>query len=273
VVHVTSPAAAPTAPTAAAAPGAGTGVIALWAHPRALSTAFTRMMRERGDLTVVHEPLVALHDTGEMRVPAPGGGEVAATSPCALLGALNELGAARRVFFKDTLEYRYQHPFDHPADLAGMTHTFLIRDPRRAISSHYAIKPTVTCEQIGYEHQWELFLLARAVTGREPVVIHAEDLLTDPAGTVAAYCAAAGLPFRPEALTWAAGDAPEWLPNSRWHVDVGRTTGFAPIPKDFAVTVDNDARLRRFYDYHLPFYRQLAKHALAPGSATTTGAP
>ena len=262
-----------TASTAAAAPGAGTGVIALWAHPRALSTAFTRMMRERGDLTVVHEPLVALHDTGEMRVPAPGGGEVAATSPCALLGALNELGAARRVFFKDTLEYRYQHPFDHPADLAGMTHTFLIRDPRRAISSHYAIKPTVTCEQIGYEHQWELFLLARAVTGREPVVIHAEDLLTDPAGTVAAYCAAAGLPFRPEALTWAAGDAPEWLPNSRWHVDVGRTTGFAPIPKDFAVTVDNDARLRRFYDYHLPFYRQLARSALAPRSATTGGAP
>jgi hypothetical protein len=253
VVHVTSRAAA------------GTGVIALWAHPRALSTAFTRMMQERGDLNVVHEPLVALHDTGEMRVPAAGGGEVAATHPCALLAALNKLGAVRRVFFKDTLEYRYQHLFDHPADLAGMTHTFVIRDPWRAISSHYAIKPIVTCEQIGYEHQWELFLLARAATGREPVVIRAEDLLADPAGTVAAYCAAVGLPFRRQALTWAAGGQPAWLRNSRWHIDASNSTSFAAIPKDFAVTVASDARLRRFYDYHLPFYQRLARCALAPG--------
>ena len=31
-------------------------IIALWAHPRARSTVFERVMMERGDLQVLHEP-------------------------------------------------------------------------------------------------------------------------------------------------------------------------------------------------------------------------
>ncbi|HUF56321.1 MAG TPA: hypothetical protein VMM55_07145 [Thermohalobaculum sp.] len=30
-------------------------IVALWCHPRAMSTAFERLMRERGDMTVLHE--------------------------------------------------------------------------------------------------------------------------------------------------------------------------------------------------------------------------
>ena len=30
----------------------------LWAHPRSVSTAFERVMRERGDVTVFHEPFM-----------------------------------------------------------------------------------------------------------------------------------------------------------------------------------------------------------------------
>ncbi len=31
-------------------------IIALWSHPRSMSTATERLMRERGDLTCFHEP-------------------------------------------------------------------------------------------------------------------------------------------------------------------------------------------------------------------------
>ncbi len=34
-------------------------IIALWAAPRSVSTAFERMMMERGDHAVVHEPFSA----------------------------------------------------------------------------------------------------------------------------------------------------------------------------------------------------------------------
>ncbi|WP_410534879.1 hypothetical protein [Streptomyces sp. KL2] len=56
-------------------------VIAMWAHPRAVSTAFLRMMAERGDVTVVHEPLVPLTDHGEVSVPGPDGSTVVLRSP------------------------------------------------------------------------------------------------------------------------------------------------------------------------------------------------
>jgi hypothetical protein len=41
----------------------------LWAHPRSRSTALERMMMERGDVTVLHEPLVTLLDEGTVTVP------------------------------------------------------------------------------------------------------------------------------------------------------------------------------------------------------------
>ena len=33
-------------------------IIALWVHPRSMSTAVERIMRERGDLTCFHEPFM-----------------------------------------------------------------------------------------------------------------------------------------------------------------------------------------------------------------------
>lgn len=237
-------------------------VIALWAHPRAISTAFLRMMIARGDLTVVHEPLVTLTDEGSVELPAPGGGTVTARSTRRVLACLRKLAAERPVFVKDTLEYRYQFLFDHPQELADIRHTFIVRHPAPTISSHYAMKPTVTCREIGYEHQYELYSLVREVADEPPVVISAERLLADPQRVVAAYCAAVGLPFLPHALSWEAQDRPEWRRTREWHTTAAASTGFTAVPQRYEVTVDNDERLRAFYDYHLPFYERLVRHAL-----------
>ncbi|WDZ84866.1 hypothetical protein [Micromonospora cathayae] len=237
-------------------------LIAMWAHPRAVSTAFLRMMIARGDVTVVHEPLVTLVDTGRVDLPAADGGTVTVTSPDEVTAHLVALGRDRPVFVKDTLEYRYAHLFAAPERIADATHTFLVRDPARTISSHHAIKPTVQCHEIGYEHQWELFELVRATAHRPPVVLSAEALLRAPERVVAAWCAAVGLPYRPEALTWDPGERAEWRRTRIWHLDVERTAGFRPVDKDFAVTVDNDPTLRAYHAYHLPFYQRLIQHAI-----------
>jgi hypothetical protein len=151
--------------------------------------------------------------------------------------------------------------FGHPGELAWMTHTFLVRDPRQAISSHYAVKPTVTCPEIGYEWLHELFQLIWAATGGRPLVIRAEDLLRDPAAAVRAYCAAVGLPFQPDALTWTPGDRPEWQRHRHWHLDAIRSSGFAAGGNAYPATVDNHPVLRSFYDHHYPFYRLIVQHA------------
>ena len=72
----------------------------LWSAPRSRSTAFFRMMAERGDFTVVHEPFSYLvmyghADVGGTRVrPGPD-----------LINVLLEF--PRQVFVKETTGVRY----------------------------------------------------------------------------------------------------------------------------------------------------------------------
>lgn len=237
-------------------------VIALWAHSRSASTAFLRMMIERGDVVVLHEPFLALTQGEEVTLPSPAGGSVTAGSSRQLVDRLAELGRVRPVFVKEVLDCRYDYVFGHSGEIAWMTHTFLVRDPRQAISSHYAMKPTVTCPEIGYEWLWELFQLTWSATGRQPLVIRSEDLLRDPAAAVSAYCRAVGLPFLPDALQWAPGDRPEWQRHRAWHLHAIRSSGFAGgSENDYPATVDNHPVLRSFYDYHYPFYQRIVRHA------------
>ena len=228
-------------------------VIALWAHSRSASTAFVRMMIERGDVTVVHEPLLALTEEGSVSLPDAS----TARSEAELLTGLLRLGEDRPVFVKEVVDYDYRYP----ARIAELTHTFLVRHPRRTIASHYAAKPTVTSPEIGYERLHDLFELAWKATGRKPLVLRAEDLLADPPRAVAAYCDYTGLPYRPEALSWQPQDRPEWHRHRTWHLDAIASDGFADQANHYEHTVDNDPVLKSFYDHHLPFYEQLVHHA------------
>jgi len=233
----------------------------MWAHSRSASTAFLRMMIERGDVTVLHEPFLALTEGGAVAVPSPGGGETVARSPGELLAVLAEAGRDRPVFVKEVLDYEYRYLLDHPGELAPHTHVFMIRDPRQTIASHYAAKRTVTSPEIGYERLWELFALVRSVAARPPLVLRAERLLADPAGVVEAFCAYAGLPFRPEALTWRSGDRPEWQRHRAWHLDAIDSAGFQDRRNAYPDTVENNPTLKSFYDHHRPFYERRVQHA------------
>jgi hypothetical protein len=237
-------------------------VIAMWAHPRAVSTAFLRMMIERGDVTVVHEPLVTLADWSEIELPDRHGGKAVLRDAGAVLDHLLELGKDRVVFFKDTLEYQHKILFDRPDHTARLTHTFLVREPKQAINSHYALKPAMSLADVGYEHQWNLFQLAQRLTGRPPVVVRTEELLADPARVVRAWCAAVGLPFLAHALSWQPQDRAEWRLSRRWHVEASVSSGFSPMAKVYDVTVDNHPGLRAFYDHHRPFYDHLVQHSI-----------
>jgi hypothetical protein len=237
-------------------------VIVLWAHSRSMSTAFGRMMIQRGDVSVVHEPLLALTQAGEVTVPGPAGGSVQARSWPDLLTRLASAGQRRTVFVKEVLDYRYPYLIDHPDALRGMTHSFIVRDPRQAIASHYAIKPTVTCPEIGYERLYELFQLSWSVTGRPPPVLRSEQLVSDPARVVRAWCDAVGLPFLPQALRWPPGERPEWQRHRAWHVDAIASAGIEDRQHRYQATVDNHPQLRSFYEHHLPFYERLVQHAI-----------
>ncbi|GAA0438436.1 hypothetical protein GCM10010357_69820 [Streptomyces luteireticuli] len=234
-------------------------MLALWSAPRCRSTAFARMMTERGDRVVVHEPFSRVVDFGEVEV-----GDRVARTEQDVLAALRAIAAARPVFFKDTTDFHYPALLADEAFLAASTHTFIIRDPAEAIASHYALNPDLGCDEVGFARLYEIFTAVQAATGITPVVIDSDDLLDRPADTVRAYCEAVGIPFLPDALSWQPGMRPEWQSTDRWHRSTSRTSGFARGSGDGAEAVAADPTLRAYRDYHLPYYEKLRAVALRP---------
>jgi hypothetical protein len=245
--------------------GGAPRILALWSAPRCMSTAFFRMMLERGDFYAVHEPFSNLAEFGKVSVDG-----ATLTSQKAVLGRLRELGNASPVFFKDTTDERYREVLADTAFLAeDAVHTFLIRSPQETIASYFRLNPEVRAEQIGFGHQLEIFEAVRAATGREPFVMDAGQLLAEPAAVITAFCAAVGIDYRPAALSWQPGHRAEWGPSQRWHEDVSRTSGFSPLKQSAgaAALIAGNDRLAAILHYQQPFYERLLKHAVLSQSS------
>ena len=232
--------------------------IVLWAVPRSRSTAFLRIMLERGDLEVAHEPFSYLQVDGHYEL---AGRRV--TSTVGLLDVMLEVNAAeRRVFAKDTTDYTYPPLLKDERLFNDVINTFMIREPHGAISSHYAMNPGATLEEYGFEYLHAIFDAVRSATGEVPPVIDGDDLVADPETTVRAYCERVGLAFKPEAMRWDPGRQANWQRTDRWHAEVAESSGLVAKTPGQRETPDTNDHLRRIADHHQPFYDALAHHRL-----------
>ncbi len=229
--------------------------LALWGVPRSRSTAFFRMMVERGDFAVAHEPFSEL---AANRKAWLAGHEI--SDQRLLLQSM--FSHARPVFFKETTEYPHANLFSEHPSMYSMTHTFIIRDPRRVINSHFAVNPDVTCAEIGFENLYDIFQILRDRLGKTPVVVDSDLLVRQPGEIISAYCRRIGIPPRTTALTWAPGARDEWEATNRWHSDVATTSGFRPDERIYDRTTENEPRLTEYLDHHLPFYESLLELSL-----------
>lgn len=233
-------------------------LFALWSAPRARSTAFFRSMLERGDLLALHEPFCNVMDHGETDVD---GRRVTSTSE--LRGRLLDLASDRAVFFKDTTDRRHESVLADDRFLSEVRHAFLIRAPEEVAASFFAVRgPDMRCEEIGIEALHELHGAVRDAGGHPPVVVDSDDLVGDAAGTVAAFCAAIGLPYLPEALSWDAEDRSEWRRTAEWHADVSASTGFRQDASRYDVSVETSDELAAWASHHRPFYDALRAERL-----------
>jgi hypothetical protein len=110
---------------------------------------------------------------------------------------------------------------------------------------------------IGLERLCEVQDAVRDAGGGASLVIDSDDLVARPAATMAAHCAAVGLPFVPRALTWEPGERPEWRRYARWHVDANASPGFERHEHAYRHTVENSRELAWFAAHHRPFYERL----------------
>ncbi len=210
-------------------------------------------MVERGDMIVLHEPFCKLRDFGETDARGRTFG-----SPVSLLAWLREETQNLRVFLKDHPPTAYVR--DVLADrrfLAEARHAFLIRRPEEIAASSYALSPRLNVTAIGLERLCEVQDAVRDAGGNASLVIDSDDLVTRPRATMAAYCAAVGLPFMPQALTWQPGERPEWGQYARWHADASASSGFERHEHVYPHTVENSPELARLAAHHRPFYERL----------------
>lgn len=257
-------------------------MLVLWSAPRSRSTAFYRMMIERGDFTGVHEPFSHVAVFGNTDIS----GRPVATAQ-EVLAELRSLAATRQVFVKDTTDRRHPEALADGRFLAeDAQHTFLIRHPRETIRSYLAVRRNPRIHEIGFEAQYEVYTKVRRLTGRDPLVVDAGDLINRPAEIIKAYCAHIGIDFRPHALTWQPSVRPEWQGGfSHWFTNVAASSGLAEVPGGHRLDADQHPMLSTYLAYHLPFYQKLyerrlvalrnsgANRAAGPSRAISRGAP
>jgi len=182
-------------------------------------------MIERGDHLVLDEPWSRAYYFG----PERRSDRYPLTFPESTYDAVEAgviaAGDSDRVFVKD-MAYHAAPGITDDA-LRAMTHTFLVRDPRAALSSLHRRWPDFTDDEAGYQAQRVLFDRVCEVTGSTPAVIDSDALRAAPERVVARWCEEVGIDHRPDSLRWESGMRPEWQLWRSWYDNAAASTGFA----------------------------------------------
>ncbi len=232
----------------------------MWSGPRTVSTALMRAWENRPDTVVVDEPLYGFYlaSTG---IEHPASGAVIASMPADWRVVLGDLARAplppgKTISYQKHMAHHLLPEVDR-GQLRGLTHAFLIRDPRQLLASYAQVRSAPTLADLGLAQQAEIF---RAFGGP---VIDSADILRAPEPALSALCDALGVPFDRAMLSWPAGPRPTdgvWAPH--WYAGVWASTGFGPYRPPAAT--DLPPRLAALAEACQPYYDELAAHRIRP---------
>jgi hypothetical protein len=236
--------------------------IAMWSGPRNLSTAMMRSFGARADTVVSDEPFYGayLRHTGDDQAMKE---QVIASMDCDWASVARAQNGpppeARPIWYQKQMAHHMEGPVGI-ADLTSHVHAFLIRDPRRVVASYAAKRVQVRPEHLGVARQRAYFDREAERLGHAPPVVDSADILADPAGTLAALCAALGIGFDPAMLHWPAGRrASDGVWAAHWYGAVEASTGFGTAEAALPVL---DAAAEAVADACAPHYAYLAAHRL-----------
>ena len=234
--------------------------IAMWSGPRNLSTAMMYAFAARGDCTVVDEPFYGayLAATG---MDHPMAAEVIVSQ------SADPVQVAKQCLTQPKTALSYQkHMTLHMLPdwdlgfMRGLTNVFLIRHPARVIASYAQKRESPTLMDIGFVQQAELFDRVADFLGHAPLVLDSADVRADPRATLTRLCAALGIAFTENMLSWTAGPKPFdgiWAPH--WYDQVWKSTGFGgaegelpPLGPDF----------QHLCDAAMPHFEHLLPHRI-----------
>lgn len=199
----------------------------LWAHPRSRSTAFERAFIERGDCTVLHEPLSKTRYHGADPAPllaAIADPEAFETSPL-LADIRHTPPSPTHAVVKDMPS----HTNYSDAHLASFTHhVLLVRNPAASIRSYHAVDPDFLPSDAGYAEM--LSLGQRLVAAGAPtMVVEADSFAAAPEVTLRGVCEFLGIAYEGAMVSWKEGRViPAWKMWTDFHTDALASTTIVP---------------------------------------------
>lgn len=246
-------------------------IFALWAHPRSMSTAIERVMRERGDLICLHEPFMNhyyLH-RGVRDFPHFTPVQGAPVSYDEVRSIILTRAEEGPVFFKDMAYYVADDLPEDPEFMHRLTHGFLVRDPLAAIPSYHRLDPDFLSEEVGLGRLAELYDVLTAA-GISAPVLEADRVRADTRGQMAAFWDQIGLPFRAEAFDWGDETPADWSHVIGWHGDVARAGGIRAVDTAelsrrqarFDAAAADAPQLAGYLETHRPYYDRMAALAI-----------
>ena len=183
---------------------------------------------------------------------------MASKSPVAAT-CLGPIPHARSLFYQKHMTLHMIPGFDR-GFMRGLTNVFLIRHPARVVASYAQKRESPTLTDIGFVQQAEVFDQVADWLGHPPIVVAAEDVRANPAGTLDRLCAGLGISFEHCMLSWAKGPKPfdgVWAPH--WYNAVHASSGFGEPEGPLPVLKDDFARL---VDRAMPGFERLARYAI-----------
>lgn len=213
--------------------------------PRCLSTASLRAWQARGDFQVMNEPFISafiLQDENSKNITEQWWRADAPLTFDVVHQKILQMAQAGPVFVKEESFVVKTYLESNPSLLydPNVYFVFLIRNPHHSVSSFYKGHGRVTenfSYYAGFQPCYEVFEMVQQLGMNRPILLHAEDLYTQPYEITQQLCAALDIPFLENMLEWdnlgsSFTGIQEWheLKNPelthRWHGAAIRSTRF-----------------------------------------------
>ena len=184
----------------------------LWTAPRSVSTAFEFSIRTLHNAKVFHEPYcLPYYIAKPLAVPNW-------TTESGLASSYEEVGdmlkanyPGKDIIFAKNHAYTVEDNFKMFLDesFSGFTHSFLIRDPAKAVASSFRGFPSLEAwsevyrhGDLGYYQLRDLYKFIKENLHCNPIIIDADDLLRDPEAMMKAYCKEVGIEYKEGMTQW-----------------------------------------------------------------------
>ena len=224
-------------------------------------------MANRGDLECFHEPYNEAFYFGENRrvdryfLKDPNLQTKQGMTIESVHQNLLSTSQSKDVFIKD-----FAYSIIHLADenfLEQFNHAFLIRDPRKVITSMCARWPDLALGELGFEDLHTLYKRVADKLGEAPPVIDSDELLASPESGMRAYCNAMKIPFIAEAMNWEdkveqnKDINPTWNSDEHgFHDSLKASTGLKKQKRNYP-PIESSEDMIRLYKASLPHYEAL----------------